>query len=61
MCIRDRHYYGVGYCAEHGYVKAKVRVRKSENDKVYIVKTTKFISEEDAELIMEKRMKQKHV
>ncbi len=56
-----KHYYGVGYCAEHGYVKAKVRVRKSENDKVYIVKTTKFISEEDAELIMEKRMKQKHV
>ena len=51
----------MGYCAEHGYVKAKVRVRKSENDKVYIVKTTKFISEEDAELIMEKRMKQKHV
>lgn len=43
-----RHYYCVAYCEKHGYLKAKLRVRKSESGKVYIVKTTKFISQEDA-------------
>lgn len=56
----SKHYYCVGYCDVHGYVKAKIRVRKSENDKVYIVKTTKFISEEEANLLSEKKTKQKH-
>lgn len=55
----SKHYYCVGYCDVHGYVKAKVRVRKSENDKIYIVKTTKFISEEEAGLISEKKIKPK--
>lgn len=41
-----KHYYSVAYCNEHGYMKAKVRIRKSEGEKVYVVKTTKFISEE---------------
>ncbi len=56
----SKHYYCVGYCNVHGYVKAKIRVRKSENEKIYIVKTTKFISEEEANLINEKKIKQKH-
>ncbi len=42
-----RHYYCLAYCDKHGYLKAKIRVRKSEGGKVYIVKTTKFISEEE--------------
>ncbi len=56
----SKHYYCIGYCDIHGYVKAKIRVRKAENDKIYIVKTTKLISEEEANLIMEKKAKQKH-
>ncbi|MCM1057627.1 MAG: exonuclease domain-containing protein [Firmicutes bacterium] len=43
-----RNYYCAAYCEKHGYLKAKARVRKSESGKVYIVKTTKFISQEDA-------------
>lgn len=42
-----KHYYCVSYCNEHGYMKGKIRIRKSENDKVYVVKTLKLISEED--------------
>lgn len=56
----SKHYYCVGYCDIHGYMKAKVRVRKSEDEKVYVVKTTKFISEEEMNLIKEKRKKEKH-
>lgn len=60
-----RHYYCLAYCEKHGFLKAKIRVRKSESGKVYIVKTTKLISQEDAaklknRSIQVKRQKQKH-
>lgn len=57
----SKHYFCVGYCDVHGYMKAKVRIRKTQEDKVYVVKTTKFISEEDVDAIKEKRMKAKHM
>lgn len=50
-----KHYYSVSYCNEHGYMKGKIRIRKSENNKVYVVKTLKFISEEDAARIRTKK------
>lgn len=43
-----RHYYSLAYCDKHGYMKGKIRIRKVESDRVYVVKTLKFISEEDA-------------
>lgn len=43
-----KHYYSLCYCENHGFMKGKIRIRKSENDKVYVVKTLKLISEEDA-------------
>lgn len=50
-----RHYYCLAYCDKHGYLKGKIRVRKFEGDKVYVVKTTKLISDEEAEGIFAKR------
>lgn len=50
-----KHYYSISYCPSHGYMKSKIRIRKSENDKVYVVKTSKFISEEDCQKIIQKR------
>lgn len=55
-----KHYYSVAYCNEHGYMKAKVRIRKAEEDKVYVVKTTKFISEEEMLGIKERQEKAKY-
>lgn len=46
-----RHYYCLAYCEKHGYLKGKIRVRRSEGGGVYIVKTTKIISPEEAEEI----------
>ncbi len=43
-----RNYYCLAYCEKHGYLKGKIRVRKSMDEKVYIVKTTKLISPEEA-------------
>ncbi len=50
-----RHYYCVAYCDKHGYLKGKIRIRKTEEGGIYVVKTTKFISKEDMERIAERR------
>ncbi len=50
-----KHYYSISLCPLHGYMKSKIRIRKSENDGVFVVKTSKFISEEDCQKIIEKR------
>lgn len=54
-----KYYYSAGYCDKHGYIKTKVRVRKSENQKMFAVKTLKFISEEEFNALKEKRNKLK--
>lgn len=44
-----RHYYCLACCEKHGFLKAKIRVRKAdESGRVYIVKTTKLITPEEA-------------
>ena len=43
-----RNYYCLAHCEKHGYLKGTIRVRKSVDEKVYIVKTTKLISPEEA-------------
>lgn len=50
-----KHYYCVAYCEIHGYLKGKIRVRKTDDDKTYIVKTTKLISEKEAEAIAQRK------
>ncbi len=54
--VNNRHYYCLAWCGEHGYLKGKIRLQKSENDKVYVVKTTKLISEEEADKIRERSL-----
>ena len=38
-------------CPEHGYVKGKIRVKKSEDDRLYAVKTAKMADAQDVELL----------
>ncbi len=65
--INGRHYYCVAYCEKHGFLKGKIRVRKTDDGRVFVVKTTKFISKEEVEEIearkahvKELRKKRKH-
>lgn len=53
-----KNYYCVAFCEKHGYLKGKIRIKRTEEGEVFVVKTTKFISEEDVESIVEKK---KHV
>lgn len=52
-----KHYYTVAKCTEHGLMKGKIRVRKTKDDKYYVVKTVKHIKEAEAEQIISKKRK----
>ena len=38
-------------------MKSKIRIRKAENEQVYVVKTEKFVSEEEVENIRSRQEK----
>ena len=50
-----KHYYCVASCDKHGFMKGKIRIRKAEGEEVYVVKTTKFITDEEAADIIQRR------
>lgn len=50
----SKHYYCVSCCKKHGYIKGKIRLKKAESGKIYVIKTMKQISEEQMEEIQEK-------
>ncbi len=54
-----KHYYAVALCEKHGYMKAKVRIKKAENGRLFVVKTCRFISPEDMEDMKNKQRKLK--
>lgn len=59
--LNGKNYYCIAYCEKHGYLKGKARVRRTDWGSVYIVKTTKFISEEEMKSIVEKKEHVKEV
>ena len=52
-----KHYYSVSHCDKHGYMKSKIRIRKAEDGTVYVVKTEKFITEDEIAGIRDKQDK----
>lgn len=56
-----KHYYCISNCEEHGFMKSKIRIRKSEDGKLYVVKTMKYISSEEVDSIIMKQEKAKEI
>jgi len=50
-------YLAVAKCDKHGYLKSKIRISKSNKDKFFVVKTSKFILPEEVEIIKNKKIK----
>lgn len=48
-----RQYYCTAYCEKHGYLKGKIRVRRTDEGMTYIVKTTKLVSKEESDEIVQ--------
>lgn len=44
--VSGKHFYSISQCEKHGYMKGKIRLKKSEEGKIFVVKTQKFINEE---------------
>ncbi len=51
----SKHYYSLSYCEVHGYMKGKIRIRKTDHDTVFAVKTTRLIPEEETDKIRQKK------
>ena len=50
-----KNFYSLSACQEHGMIKGKIRIRKTEEERYYTVKTIRPISMEEAEEIRRKR------
>ena len=57
----SKNYYCAAYCDKHGYMKAKLRIRKDCNDRLYAIKTLKFVDEEGFEALQERFAKVKQM
>ena len=55
--VNGRHYYYVGSCDKHGYMKCKIRMKKADDGNVFAVKTQKIVGEKAVEEIKEKQEK----
>ncbi|MDO5425936.1 MAG: 3'-5' exonuclease [Eubacteriales bacterium] len=53
----SRNYYCLAYCEEHGWLKGKIRLKKSEMnpDQVFCIKTLKLIDSIEAQAIADKK------
>lgn len=48
-------YYGLGYCKEHGFLKGKIRIKKSFTGRIFVVKTVKLVNRDTLDMLKEKQ------
>ncbi|MCI8511499.1 MAG: exonuclease domain-containing protein [Lachnospiraceae bacterium] len=51
----QRFYLCLAVCPEHGPIKAKIRMKKSENGEVFAVRTEKLVGDEGVKLVVKKK------
>lgn len=56
FAVNAKTYYCIAYCEKHGYLKGKIRIKRTEEGGVFVVKTTKLVSEGEAENVMRKKI-----
>lgn len=49
-------YYYLGECETHGFIKGKIRMKKTDDDRVYVVKTVKLTDMEGASEVYQKQL-----
>lgn len=50
---RNKAYYCLAWCREHGWIRGKIRFKKTDEDQIYVVKTIRLISEQQADELRE--------
>lgn len=51
----QKFYFCLACCPEHGFVKGKIRIKKSENGLVFVVKTIKLIDQDNVTQLYQKK------
>ena len=51
----NRTYYSLMYCNIHGWVKGKIRIKKTDDGKIFVIKTLKITNKSGAELIQQRQ------
>lgn len=46
----------LGYCPKHGYMMGKIRMKKAESGKFYVIKTVREVEESEAVFIKDKQL-----
>lgn len=55
FAVNSKLYVCLAVCPEHGLIRSKIRIKKSESGNVFAVRTTKLATEKDALAIAQKR------
>lgn len=53
--VNQKQYFCLAVCPEHGYVKGKLRIKKSEDGSVFAVQTVKLTDEAGVNLLINRR------
>lgn len=51
----QKNYYCLAYCPNHGWMKGKIRMKKTEKGNIFVVKTMKLTDELEAQSIRDKK------
>lgn len=51
----QKTYYALGLCPEHGFVKSKIRMKTTDDNQIFAIKTTKLIDQEIADTLFLKK------
>lgn len=51
----QKNYYCLAYCPNHGWMKGKIRMKKTEQGNIFVVKTMKLTDELEAQSIRDKK------
>lgn len=57
--LNQKQYFCLGICPEHGSIRGKIRMKKAENGKFYVVKTVKATDDTGARSVFEKKEEQR--
>lgn len=48
-------YYSMSVCEKHGYVRGKIRIRKTDEEKYFAIKTLRIADMKEAEELLERK------
>lgn len=55
FAANQRIWYSLAICPDHGYLRGKIRIKKVDENRVFVVKTLKLTDEEGAQVVRDRK------